>query len=134
MGFGIVTASILAVAGVGFTLQFGVTNVLNLAYGDIMTAAAFIAYLVTSAGLSVWLALVAGAVFGSVFSVLLNRCVYTPFVRRGTRLFGMIIVTIAVSLIVQNGLLAIFGANFFSLKMPRPAQAHFAGLVFTTAP
>ena len=132
IGFGIVTASILAVAGVGFTLQFGVTNILNLAYGDIMTAAAFVANLVTSAGLSVWLALAAGAVFGSVFSVLLNRCIYTPFVRRGTRLFGMIIVTIAVSLMVQNGLLAIFGANFFSLKMPRPAPVHIAGMVFTT--
>ena len=132
IGFGIVTASILAVAGVGFTLQFGVTNILNLAYGDIMTAAAFVAYLLTSAGFSVWLALVAGAVFGSVFSVLLNRFVYTPFVGRGTRLFGMIIVTIAVSLILQNGLLAIFGANFFSLKMPRPTSVHIAGMTFTT--
>ena len=132
IGFGIVTASILAVAGVGFTLQFGVTNILNLAYGDIMTAAAFVAYLVTSAGLSVWLALVTGAAFGSVFSVLLNRCIYTPFVRRGTRLFGMIIVTIAVSLMVQNGLLAIFGASFFSLNMPRPSSVHIAGMVFTT--
>jgi branched-subunit amino acid ABC-type transport system permease component len=132
IGFGIVTASILAVAGVGFTLQFGVTNILNLAYGDIMTAAAFVAYLLTSAGFSVWLALVAGAVFGSVFSVLLNRCIYTPFVGRGTRLFGMIIVTIAVSLILQNGLLAIFGANFFSLKMPRPTSVHIAGMTFTT--
>jgi branched-subunit amino acid ABC-type transport system permease component len=132
IGFGIVTASILAVAGVGFTLQFGVTNILNLAYGDIMTAAAFVAYLVTSAGLSVWLALVAGATFGSAFSVLLNRCIYAPFVRRGTRLFGMIIVTIAVSLIVQNGLLAIFGASFFSLQMPPPTSVHIAGMVFTT--
>ncbi len=132
IGFGIVTASILAVAGVGFTLQFGVTNILNLAYGDIMTAAAFVAYLVTRAGLSVWLALVTGAAFGSVFSVLLNRCIYTPFVRRGTRLFGMIIVTIAVSLMVQNGLLAIFGANFFSLKLPRPTSVHIAGMVFST--
>jgi branched-subunit amino acid ABC-type transport system permease component len=132
VGFGIVTASILAVAGVGFTLQFGVTNILNLAYGDIMTASAFVAYLVTSAGLSVWMALVAGAAFGSVFSVLLNRCIYTPFVRRGTRLFGMIIVSIAVSLILQNALLAIFGANFFSLQMPRPSSVHIAGMVFTT--
>jgi len=132
VGFGIVTASILAVAGVGFTLQFGVTNILNLAYGDIMTASAFVAYLVTNAGLSVWLALVAGAAFGSVFSVLLNRCIYTPFVRHGTRLFGMIIVSIAVSLILQNALLAIFGANFFSLRMPRPSSVHIAGMVFTT--
>ena len=132
IGFGLVTASILAVAGVGFTLQFGVTNILNLAYGEIMTAAAFVAYLVTSAGISVWLALAAGGAFGAVFSVLLNRALYTPFVRRGTRLFGMIIVTIAVSLIVQNSMLAIFGANFFSLSMPRPASVHIAGMVFTT--
>jgi branched-chain amino acid transport system permease protein/neutral amino acid transport system permease protein len=132
IGFGLVTASILAVAGVGFTLQFGVTNILNLAYGDIMTASAFIAYLVTSADVSVWLALVAGAAFGGVFSVLLNRALYTPFVRHGTRLFGMIIVTISVSLILQNGLQAIFGASFFSLKMARPAPVHIAGMVFTT--
>ncbi len=132
IGFGIVTASILAVAGVGFTLQFGVTNILNLAYGDIMTAAAFVAYLITRAGISVWLALVAGGAFGAIFSVVLNRGIYTPFVRRGTRLFGMIIVTIAVSLILQNGLLAIFGANFFSLQMPRPTSVHIAGMVFTT--
>ena len=49
IGFGIVTASILAVAGVGFTLQFGVTNILNLAYGDVMTASAFVAYVSYSA-------------------------------------------------------------------------------------
>lgn len=133
IGFGIVTASILAVAGVGFTLQFGVTNILNLAYGDIMTAAAFVAYLVTRAGVSVWLALAAGAAFGAVFSVLLNRGIYTPFVRHGTRLFGMIIVTIAVSLILQNSLLASFGANFFSLQMAKPSSVHIAGMVFTTS-
>jgi branched-subunit amino acid ABC-type transport system permease component len=132
IGFGIVTASILAVAGVGFTLQFGVTNILNLAYGDTMTAAAFIAYLMTNAGVSVWLALAVGTAFGAAFSVLLNRAVYTPFVRHGTRLFGMIIVTIAISLILQNGLLAIFGANFFSLPIARPASVHIAGMVFTS--
>jgi len=35
-GFGLITASILAIASVWLpTLQFGVTNVLNLAYGDV---------------------------------------------------------------------------------------------------
>ena len=33
IGFGLVTAAVLALASVGFTLQFAVTNVLNLAYG-----------------------------------------------------------------------------------------------------
>ena len=36
IGFGLVTAAVLALAAVGFTLQFAVTNVLNLAYGGVM--------------------------------------------------------------------------------------------------
>ena len=44
IGFGIVTASILALAAVGFTLQVGVTNVVNLAYGSMLTTGAFLAY------------------------------------------------------------------------------------------
>ena len=54
LGFGLVTASVLAIASVGFTLQFGVTDVLNLAYGAIMIAGAFVAYVADQAGLSVW--------------------------------------------------------------------------------
>ena len=44
IGFGLVTASILAISGVGFTMQFGVTSVFNLAYASIMGLAAFVAY------------------------------------------------------------------------------------------
>jgi len=99
IGFGIVTAAVMALAAVGFTVQFGVTNILNLAYGDVMTASAFVAYVTYSAGLNPWWGMVFGGLFGAVFSVLLNRLLYTPFIRRGARLFTMIIVTIAVSLI-----------------------------------
>jgi branched-chain amino acid transport system permease protein/neutral amino acid transport system permease protein len=68
-----------------------------------------------------------------VFSVALNRALYTPFVRHGTGLFGMIILTIAVSLIIQNGLQAIFGASFFSLRMSQGRSYHLGSLVFTSA-
>jgi branched-subunit amino acid ABC-type transport system permease component len=54
IGFGIVTAAVMALAAVGFTVQFGVTNILNLAYGDVMTASAFVAYVSYSAGLNPW--------------------------------------------------------------------------------
>src|SRR5438552_847783 len=36
LGFGLVTAAVLAIASVGFTLQFGVTDVLNLAYSAVV--------------------------------------------------------------------------------------------------
>lgn len=133
LGFGLVTASILAVAAVGFTLQFGVTNILNLAYGDVMTASAFVAYLVTRHGGGIWLAVAACAGFGALYSMLLNRFLYMPFVRHGTKLFGMIIVTIAVSLIMQNTLQGIWGPSFFSLKFSPGRSYHLSSMVFTGA-
>jgi branched-chain amino acid transport system permease protein/neutral amino acid transport system permease protein len=133
IGFGLITASILAIAAVGFTLQFSVTNILNLAYGDIMTACAFAAYIANHAGVDIWISMAIAAVFGAVFSMLLNRFVYFQFVRRGTRLFGMIIVTIAVSLIIQNVLLAIFRPTFFSYHASPGPSYNFAGMIFTAS-
>lgn len=133
IGFGLITASILAIAAVGFTLQFSVTNILNLAYGDIMTACAFAAYLANHAGVNIWICLVIAAGFGAIFSVVLNRYVYFQFVRRGTRLFAMIIVTIAVSLIIQNLLLAIFRPTFFSYHADAGASYHISSMVFTAS-
>ena len=133
IGFGLVTASILAVAAVGFTLQFGVTNILNLAFGDVMTASAFVGYVATTHGVNIWLAVALCALFGAVFSALLNRFLYTPFVRHGTKLFGMIVVTIAVSLIIQNALQAIYGASFFSLRFSAGSSYHIGSMVFTTS-
>jgi branched-subunit amino acid ABC-type transport system permease component len=100
VGFGLVTASILALAAVGFTLQFGISNVLNLAYGDTMTAAAFAAYLANGAGLGLWPMLLAGGIFGVAVSLVLNRFVYMPFRQRRTSLFGMVIVSLSVAVII----------------------------------
>ena len=62
LGFGLVTAAVLAIASVGFTMQFAVTDVLNLAYGAVMIVSAYVAYAVNQAGSSVWLGVVAAAV------------------------------------------------------------------------
>jgi branched-chain amino acid transport system permease protein/neutral amino acid transport system permease protein len=97
-GFGLVSMAVLAIAAVGFTMQFGITNVINLAFGDVMIACAYVAYALNRAGLSIWVALVGGAIFGAVFSFGLNRFVYAPFQRKGTSHIGMVIVALAVAL------------------------------------
>jgi branched-subunit amino acid ABC-type transport system permease component len=132
IGFGIVTASILALAAVGFTLQFGVTNVLNLAYGGVMTAAAFIAYLVAQAGAGLVITLAVGALFGAVASAALNRMVFSPFIRRGAGIFGMIVVAISVSVMIENGMLAFIGPSFFSLPFSQGRSLHLGAMVFTS--
>jgi len=108
-GFGLVSMSVIALAAVGFTMQFGITNMINLAYGEVMIASAYVAYYVDNAGVSIWIAMLVGAAFGAVFSFLINRLVYTPFQRKGTSLLGMVIVSLAVSLMISNIMLPIVG-------------------------
>jgi branched-subunit amino acid ABC-type transport system permease component len=117
IGFGLVTASILALAAVGFTLQFGITNVLNLAFGNIMTAGASIAYLANRAGINIWFCIILAAVFAALFSMVLNRVLISPFLHRGTKPFGMVILTLALGIMIQNTILAIGGINFFSYNL-----------------
>ncbi|HEV3103537.1 MAG TPA: branched-chain amino acid ABC transporter permease, partial [Candidatus Dormibacteraeota bacterium] len=52
-GFGLVSMSVIAIAAVGFTMQFGITNMINLAYGQVMISAAYVAYYLNKAGISI---------------------------------------------------------------------------------
>jgi branched-subunit amino acid ABC-type transport system permease component len=132
LGFGLVTAAILALSAVGFTLQFGVSNIFNLAYGDVMTVSAFVAYIVNvDAGTSIWIAMLAGAATGAALSILINRLVFVPFLRRGTALFTMVMVSLAVATIVQNAIQAIAGSSFRSYTRTSESSLHFAGTILT---
>jgi branched-subunit amino acid ABC-type transport system permease component len=131
LGFGLVTASILALGAVGFTLQFGVTNLFNLSFGESMTIAAFAAYLArVSLGWNMWLAMAAGGVAGMVVSLAISRLVFLPFLRRGTSQFAMVMVTVAVSFILKNVLQIWSGANFYSYQLPPESSIRFLGMVF----
>jgi branched-chain amino acid transport system permease protein/neutral amino acid transport system permease protein len=117
LGFGLATASVLAIASVGFTLQFGVTDVLNLAYGAIMILGAFLAYLVNENGISVWLGMLVAMAACSVASVLLNGVIYTPFQRRGASPITMVIVSLGMTLIIEFGVEAVAGGVPVSYAM-----------------
>ena len=131
-GFGLIAAAVLAIAAVGFTLQFAVTDVLNLAFASVMTAGAFIAYLLNSVGVSVWIALLASMVACSLLSVLLNYFVYAPFQRRGSAPITLVIVSLGMGLIIEFGVQAFVGGISVSYNMSLGRTLHFAGLVLTT--
>jgi branched-chain amino acid transport system permease protein/neutral amino acid transport system permease protein len=118
LGFGLITAAVLAISAVGFTMQFAITNVLNLSYSGVMISAAFVAYGLNSRiGLNIWIAMIGAGLFGSALSYLLNRLLFRPFQRRNAGVIGMVIVTLAVGLILQNLTLAIGGPDNVSYKV-----------------
>jgi branched-chain amino acid transport system permease protein/neutral amino acid transport system permease protein len=133
VGFGLVTASVLAIAAVGFTLQFGVTDVLNLAYGAVMIAGAFLAYVLNQAGLNIWLGLVVAVIACSIGSVLLNVGVYAPFQRRGASPITMVIVSLGMTLIIEFGVQALAGGTSVSYTMSQGTSVTAGGLVLSAA-
>ena len=132
-GFGLVSMSVLAIAAVGFTMQFGITNMINLAYGEIMIVSAYAAYALNHRGVSIWISLIGGALFGALFSLVLNRVLYAPFLRKGTSPIGMVIIGLAAGLMIHNVLLPIVGYFSVSYNQNPGATLRAGGLVLTTS-
>ncbi len=132
IGFGLVTASILALASVGLTLQFGVTNYINFAYGELLTFGAYFAWMFNvQLGWNIWLSLFAAAVFCGLVAVILNILILQPFVRRKSPLLFMLVVTFGLSIILSNVILALWGPDFKQYKVPNSAQFNLGPFLFT---
>jgi len=131
IAFGIYSACLLAIGAVGFSLQFGITNVLNLSYGSIMTSAVFVDYYVVRGSANIWLGLAVGAASGALLSWIVGQFIVSAFVRRGTSLFGMAMVTIGLGLVIQFSLEAIQGPGILAYQTAQTTTVGFAGVVMS---
>jgi branched-subunit amino acid ABC-type transport system permease component len=132
LGFALVTSAILALAALGFTLQAGMTNVVNLAYGDTMTAGAFGALVGQSAlHLPLWWAVAFGAVVAAAISWLMNRFVIGPFIRRGTRSFQIMLVTFALGIILEYLIVTKWSEVFYSYSGLSPSGLRAGSFILT---
>lgn len=109
IGFGLVTASIVALASVAFSLQFSVTTTPNFAHGDILTAGAYGALLAQRATHSLALEILSAIVVGALVATFLNTALVQPFLRLGAGRLTIFLVTVAFSWILQSVLLLVFG-------------------------
>jgi branched-subunit amino acid ABC-type transport system permease component len=132
IGFGLVTASILALSSVGLTLQFGVTNYINFAYGELLTFGAYFTWVANSHyGWNIWVALLVGAIMVGIVGVILNVFVLQPFIRRQYPVLFMLVVTFGLSLILSNLILAIWGADFRSYTVAPDKQYNIGPFLLT---
>ncbi len=132
-GFGLVTASVLAIAAVGLSLQFGITNYINFAYGDFMALGAYMTYAVNAELLhiDIWVALVIGSLLMGLIAVALNRFLLSPFARRFSKTFYVLIVTFGLSLIMLNFVYSIWGSNVRSYDMKIQRDLHIGPFLLT---
>lgn len=128
---GVVLAAILSVAAMGFSLQFSLTNVLNLSFGSVMTVGAFTAYLISVVHLTPWLGLLLGGVAGGITTVVLGRGVLRLYARRRTQLFEMMMVTLGMSLVIDYSIQAISQNAIYGYTV-FPGQAIHLGVIRVT--
>ena len=131
IGFGIVTASIIAVGAMGFSLQFGLTNVFNISYGTVLTLGGFAALIAENLGISGWYDVLIGAGIGVIGTFLIGKGVLSFFARRRAGLFELITVSLAVELILQYTIDAIDGERLFNYSFSQGSSLHFLGMIFT---
>lgn len=132
IGYGVLSSAVIGLAAVGFTLQFGISNILNLAYASVMALSMFVAYVAQHAGVNIWISMALGGIAGAAISYVINSVLYRPFSRRTSNLFSTVLVTLAAGLIITNLLEGLVGESFFSYQLPPTGEHVFASFHFST--
>ena len=131
VGFGLVTASIIALSTVALSLQYSVTNIPNFAHGELMTLGAYGALVAQRATDNIAVQALSAAAVGGVFAWGMNYFIIQPFTRRSARNLVLFILTLATSLILQNAVLIIFGGSNIGYSLPASSAQEIGPFIFT---
>jgi branched-subunit amino acid ABC-type transport system permease component len=131
IGFGLTTAAVIAIGAMGFTLQLGVTNVLNISYGNVMTIGAFASLIVERQHLGLVATILAAPLAGAIVTWGLARTLFATFARRQGGAFDLLMVTLAVGLIIQYGIDALAHLQVFQFSFPSGTTLNVGPFVFT---
>jgi branched-subunit amino acid ABC-type transport system permease component len=126
LGFGVVTAAILALSAVAFTLEYAVTNVANVSHGEILTVGAYAAFLVHQRTGSAIAAAIAAALAGGLTALAMYASLIGPFIRFGASPTVVFIATLGMSFVIQNVLVIFFGAANVAYTID-PGAPHYLG-------
>lgn len=116
---GLVLGGTYALVAMGLTLQYGIARIMNLAYGETIIAAAFLAYvLFNGLGINPVLGLLIAVPLGFVFGYLVYGLMMRPLVRRAksreTLEIDSILATFGLLFVIQGVMLVFFGSNYTS--------------------
>jgi branched-subunit amino acid ABC-type transport system permease component len=132
VGFGLVTASVLALAAVAVTLQYGVTNYINFATGSYMALGGLIAWTVNvRLNLSIWIAVIVSTIAIAAVAVIINSAVLHPFNRRNPPRVYMLILTLGLWLFLSNLIPAIWGTSIQTLAVANESPLKLGPFLLT---
>jgi branched-chain amino acid transport system permease protein len=130
---GLMTGAVYALIALGLTLVYGVLHIINFAHGALLTCAMFLVW-----GGYAWLGIdpylamliVVPLMFG--FGYLVQRCVIGPAAHGNDN--NILLVTLGLSIILENGLLALFRSDTRTLDTDYSFQVVELGPLLISTP
>lgn len=112
---GLQTGSVYALVALGYSMVYGIIQLLNFAHGDIIMVGAYtVFYCMTAFQLHPVISLVLAVVACTLLGVIVEKVAYTPL-RSAPRL-SLLITAIGISFLLENGAQLLFGADTKSLS------------------
>ena len=113
--YGLLQGGLFALVAVGFSLVWGVMNVINLAHGAFVVVGAYVAWkLNVLTGVDPFLGMLASAAVLFVAGYLIQRLVINLIVN--APIWMTLLLTFGLSLLVVNGLVIVFSGDFRSIR------------------
>jgi len=108
---GVFVGSIYALFAVGYTLVFGVLDILNLAHAAVFMLSAFIALALVDRGLPLFAALPAAVLAAGLIGIILERLAFRPLRGRADSNISGLISSLAMATVFEAIALQIFGPD-----------------------
>ncbi|MCB2022533.1 MAG: branched-chain amino acid ABC transporter permease [Rhizobacter sp.] len=130
---GLVLGSVYALVALGYTMVYGIINLINFAHGEVLMVGALTSWTIVTtfkdAGLPGWLllllSLIAAIVVCSVLNYVIEKVAYRPL-RNAPRL-APLITAMGVSLLLQTLAMIIWKPNYKSFPIMLPSEPFFIG-------
>lgn len=130
---GLLTGAVYALVALGLTLIYGVLHIINFAHGALLSAGLFAAFFAFRLlGLDPYLAALLLAPVFFVFGYMLQRLIIMPASRGDDR--NMLLVTLGLSVVIENVLLFAFRADTRTIDLPYAFQTIDLGFTFLPIP
>jgi branched-chain amino acid transport system permease protein len=108
---GIVQGGTYALVAIGYTLVFGVLEIINMAHGELFTAGALIGYFLVGLGLPLPLAILGAMLGAALLGAVLELTALRVVRRKGAGNLAPLISTIGFGMVLQNLYVQLVGAD-----------------------
>ena len=125
---GILTGGLYGLIAMGLTLIFGVLDIVNFAHGAFLTVAMFLSFgMIQATGLHPYLTLIVAVPVLFLLGAAVHRGLLSG--KGGGSLENQLLITLGLSLLLENGLLMFFGAEPKTIDLPGDFQFPLLGAV-----